>query len=88
MKTALITSLAAMLIAAAASAQSYPQPLRRAFIESCVGVSKELVQPCRCILEGLERSILADDLEALIKANRADKDPRVQSITQNCARQK
>lgn len=88
MKRNAFLTLIVIFTTSAAFAQSYPQPLRRAFIESCVGLSKELVQPCRCILQGLERSIRADDLEALINAGRADKDPRVQSITQNCARQK
>lgn len=83
MKFILIATL--LLPQLALAGAPYPIETRRAFMQSCVGLSKELVQPCRCVLQKLEGSIPADEFEKRLAAGRLDKDPRFASMARQCS---
>ncbi len=77
--------LIAALISSAAIAKPYPAEMQRAFMQNCVGLNRELVAPCRCILTNLEYSIPKKQLEKLLASGTADRDPRVASIARKCS---
>lgn len=80
-------SAAILLPLAAHAADPYPTELRRAFMERCVGLSKELVEPCRCVLGQVERSITPEEVQKQLAAGTLDKDPRFAAIARQCSGQ-
>ena len=77
--------LIAALASSAAIAKPYPADMQRAFMQSCVGLNRDLVAPCRCVLTNLEYSIPKDQFEKLLATGTADRDPRVASIARKCS---
>lgn len=67
------------------AAKPYPQDVRRAITQSCVGLDRQMVAPCRCILRRLEQSIPFEQYEQLLKRPDPMADPRVQAIMRQCA---
>jgi len=76
------------VVASAAVAKPYPQDMRRSFMQSCAGLSKELVTPCRCVLNGIEASIPKDQFEKLLASGKAESDPRIASVARKCNEQR
>ena len=64
----------------------YPQQIRAGFLDKCVGLNQELVEPCKCILQGLQRHIPYETFETeILKMPDPMQDRRVLAIAQQCA---
>jgi hypothetical protein len=87
---ALFAALGALLLMAAPSSANnpaYAPDLRRAFMDSCAGLSRQMVSPCQCVLEHIERSIPQAEFEQLLQSGRATNDPRVMAVARKCTGQ-
>ena len=75
-----------MTLPLTASAKQYPADIRRNINQNCVGLNKEMIVPCGCILKGLEKNIPYEVLEPMIIKGTAMQDPRVQAIARQCSK--
>lgn len=63
---------------------SYPEPDRRAFLQSCVGMYKEMIPACRCMLIGLQSAIPFDEFVVMTQKGDPQRDARFTSIANRC----
>ena len=84
MKWIMIALLASSPVLAAES--GYPREIRMGFLDKCVGLNQELVEPCKCILQGLETHIDYETFaDKVLKTPDPMQDSRVKAIAQQCA---
>lgn len=80
----LLILMVTILFAMPALADTYPQDVRRAFTESCVGLNSDMITPCKCLLKRMEEAIPFKQYEQIIKQPDPMKDPRIAAITRQC----
>lgn len=78
--------LGLLLLAAPAQAERFPADARQSFLESCIGLNRELIAPCKCILTELEQRVNFEQFEKLINQPTPDRDPRIARIARSCAK--
>ncbi len=57
---------------------------KRAFMTSCAGFSRELVEPCQCILREIETRYSQKELEEVLAAPPAKRTEVIQSLSKYC----
>lgn len=63
---------------------SYPNQDKTAFLTSCVGAYKEMIEPCKCMLIGFQNSLPFEEFVALAKSPDPVVDPRFSKVSRNC----
>jgi hypothetical protein len=54
------------------------------FMIACTQYHKELISPCRCVIENLMKKVPHDEFLKLSAANKMEKDPRYLGIRRQC----
>ncbi len=65
--------------------EAYPKKVRIAFLDSCVKLNKELVEPCKCIINNLEKHLSYEKFQTVIQQADPMQDRTVKAISQPCA---
>ncbi len=84
-KLAYAATLMLLAAPAAAQPQQWPQNSVRSFMTTCVKTHKELIQPCRCMIDGIMREFSPEDFTKLANAGTIDRDARYTRIRNDCA---
>lgn len=76
-----------MLLAAPAAAQTqqWPQDSARTFMVACVKTHQELIQPCRCMIDGIMREFSPEDFTKQANSGTLERDARYSRIRNDCA---
>ncbi len=62
----------------------WPRDTIPLFVTSCSKLHRELLNPCRCIIDGLMEKMLHDEFLRLSDANQIDIDPRYLTVREQC----
>lgn len=73
-----------LLSAFAAHADTYPRDVRIAFLERCVKLNKQMIAPCKCMLQNFQNTLTLEQFVELSKTQTPDGDRRFTMVATHC----
>lgn len=64
--------------------KGYPNDVKQAFVASCIGVNKQMADPCKCITLTFERMVPYKEFIELTKMEDPTNDPRFTKVVGAC----
>ena len=87
-----LIALITLVFASAAHAQRvestpYPNDVKVAFFKSCVGLHKEMIQPCKCMTLAMEKHIPYEEYLQILKMKDPKQHPKFVGVANACLKQ-
>lgn len=85
--TVVLCALSQTTLAAEAERTPYPRDVRVAFQKNCAASSREMIKPCRCMIDQFEATMSLAEFAKMSKAEDLAEDSRFTTVANNCAQQ-
>jgi|GEM_PF-4065752 len=56
--------------------EPYPRDVAVRFLESCTGLNKQMIEPCKCMLNNFQKVMSLDDFVVMANSKKPEDDPR------------
>lgn len=64
--------------------EPYPRDVRVRYLESCTGLNKNMIEPCKCMLGSFQKLMSFDDFVKLSNRKSPEMDPRFKQVADHC----
>lgn len=64
--------------------EPFPRDVTVRFLESCTGLNKQMLEPCKCMLSNFQKVMSLDDFVTLANSKKPEDDPRFLKVAGPC----